>query len=78
MTAEEEEQETLFKNLEDAGCDGELVRKCAALSVEHNTAQLLRLLAQHRSALLEAMHVSQKRIDCLDDLVYKLKKEQKH
>ena len=30
----------------------------------------LRLLRQHRAALLDRLHVSQRQIDCLDYLIY--------
>ena len=34
----------------------------------------LRLLNQHRRLLLDAMHREQKRIDCLDYLLYQIRK----
>nr|WP_305147340.1 hypothetical protein [Butyricicoccus faecihominis] len=60
----------------DAGCDQEMVQRCAALAGEERTAEVLRILSRHRRTLLDTVHQREKQIDCLDYLVYKLKKEQ--
>ena len=36
-----------------------------------------KLLRKHRAALLEAIHGEQKKLDCLDDLLYLLEKEKR-
>ena len=69
-------QGILRQNLIDAGCDQELVQRCIALTQEEKTMELLRILSRHRRALLATVHQGEKRIDCLDYLIYKLKKEQ--
>lgn len=66
----------LLQNLADAGCDEEMAGQCIDLWESHRIPELLRLLAQHRASLLRTMHISQKRIDCLDFLIYQTKKEQ--
>lgn len=67
-------QGILRQNLIDAGCDQELVQRCFALAQGEKTTELLRVLSRHRQTLLDTVHLRQKQIDCLDYLVYKLKK----
>ena len=38
---------------------------------------LMRVLSRHRQTLLDTVHQNEKRIDCLDYLVYTLKKQNK-
>ena len=38
--------------------------------------RLLELLARHRAALLDEVHRCEKKIDCLDYLVYRIKQNQ--
>ena len=60
----------IVRNLEDAGCDQDTDY------VEHlrigNQKDQLRLLEKHRNLLLERVHKEEKRIDCLDYLVYQI------
>ena len=67
-------QGILYQNLVDAGCGRETVQQCMALSQSGKTSKLLRLLAGHRTALLDAVHQNQKQLDCLDYLVYQTEK----
>ena len=48
-----------------------------ALAQEKKTAELMRVLSRHRRTLLDTLHQSEKRIDCLDYLVYTLEKQNK-
>ena len=63
------------RNLSDAGCDGSFIEKFLLLEQRGQKKEQLRLLAQHRLALLEDLHRDQYRIDCLDYLVYTMEKE---
>lgn len=69
-------QGIFYQNLIDAGCDRKMGQRCIFLTQRKQTAELLRLLSCHRKALLDAVHLKQKQIDCLDYLVYKIEKEQ--
>ena len=60
----------LLQNLADAGCGPEIIRQCMALAQKQNQAELMRVL-------LDTVHQNEKRIDCLDYLVYTLKKQHK-
>lgn len=65
-----------YQNLIDAGCGRETVQRCVFFAQEKKTTELLRLLLFHRKVLLDAVHLNQKQIDCLDYLIYKTEKEQ--
>lgn len=63
------------QNLIDAGCGPELVRQCTALAQQQETYELMRLLSRHRRVLLDTIHQNEKRIDCLDYLIYHIEKQ---
>lgn len=68
-------QGILRENLLDAGCDTELIERFMALTGQGKEREALALLAKHRKHLLDCCHAEQKKIDCLDYLVYQIKKE---
>lgn len=69
---EEALKEEAVQNLKDAGCDEEKI-KCFMEYVEHgNVIRGLALLEEHRRLLLEQVHLEERRISCLDYLVYKI------
>ena len=65
----------LYQNLQDAGCTPEMIQKCMELDAEQNYVDLLFQLSQYRKTLLEQVHLRQKELDCLDFLIYRLKKQ---
>lgn len=67
----------LRQNLIDAGCSQEVVQRCMDLARGKKTAEMKRILAGHRRTLLDTVHAEQKKIDCLDYLVYTLDKDQR-
>lgn len=72
---EKPEKEEIVQNLKDAGCDEKTVEKVTGCLAEGRTEDGLKTLEEHRRALLEHVHEGQKCIDCLDYLVYQVKKE---
>ena len=64
----------LLENLEDAGCGPESAECFLALEQSGQYRELLRLLSDHRRQLLDCLHREERRIDCLDYLVYQLEK----
>ena len=74
MAKASDKQGILIQNLVDAGCDSQTVWACLCLVEEERQAQLLRILAQQKDALLDTVHQSQRQIDCLDFLVYQIKR----
>lgn len=65
----------LRQNLLDAGCSGDTVRRCMDLAGKQDRRELLQVLSRHRRELLDLVHQSEKRIDCLDYLVYQIEKQ---
>ena len=69
-----ESPESIIQNLKDAGCDSETIEKFMADLQKGKEENSLKRLAIHRKNLLESLHKDQKHIDCLDYLVYQMKK----
>lgn len=72
-----ESSETIIQNLKDAGCDSDTIEKFMADLQKGKEANGLKRLAAHRKNLLDSLHREQKCIDCLDYLVYKMRKANK-
>lgn len=68
------EEMAIIQNLRDAGCDDCMISAFVEDVKEGNMTEGLKLLSMHRRFLLDNLHEEQKRIDCLDYLVYKMKK----
>lgn len=66
--------QNVIQNLKDAGCDTGTIEEFLVLDGEGKTREQLKLLARHRQQLLDRVHREEKRIDCLDYLVYQLNK----
>ena len=65
----------VIQNLIDAG-GGCFTEECAQLILDGKMQSALNILAKHRKQLLDEVHANQKRIDCLDHLIYKIEKSQ--
>lgn len=61
------------QNLKDADCPDEMIDAFLCACVSKREKEGMRLLREHRKSLLDAVHANQKRIDCLDYLLNKLK-----
>ena len=68
-------REAILRNLKDPGCDPEVIARFMACQDAGKTKDSLRVLASQRAALLDEVHASQAKLDCLDYLIYKLRKE---
>ncbi len=77
MKEQKEQCAALLQNLEDAGCSDETIKTYMACSGEKETARQLQILCRYRCQLLEQVHAEQKKLDCLDYLIYDLKKQKK-
>ena len=62
--------QTITENLKDAGCDQEMITEFFDKSGKKD--EQLRILKRHRQQLLDRVHKEEKRIDCLDYLVYQM------
>lgn len=69
--------QAIIRNLTDAGCDDETITSFLSLEESGSTRKQMELLSAHRDHLLEKVHREEKRIDCLDYLVYQLEKRKK-
>lgn len=76
MAEASDAQGILRQNLLDAGCGPDTVQRCMALVKRQENAELLRLLSRHRRELLDRVHQNEKRIDCLDYLIYQIEKQE--
>lgn len=68
------DKEKLQQNLEDAGCNSEIIEEFFALLEQNDIEKILILLAKHRKTLLEQMHQSQREVDILDYLIVDLER----
>ncbi len=70
----EYKEESIIRNLKDSGCGEETIKAFVKDIREKKITEGLKLLEAHRRVLLDELHKEQKRIDCLDYLVYKIRK----
>lgn len=73
--AEETFTQAVIQNLEDGGCDRDAVEQFMTLAESGDREGQLKLLEQHRRSLLDKIHRKERQIDCLDYLIYQMKKE---
>lgn len=74
----EKNQDAVIQNLKDAGCESETIENFMDYEKEGEVTKELELLSCHRKCLLENLHICQKQIDCLDYLIYQMKKKGKN
>jgi len=74
MAEKTKQEQAVITNLVDAGCNSELISQFMNLLECGDKESGLSLLTKHRRFLLECYHADQKRIDCLDYLIYRLRK----
>lgn len=65
---------SIYQNLIDAGCDMQTTEQCMSFLKEGEITKMLPVLSEYRAALLHSVHIGQVQIDCLDFLIYKIKK----
>lgn len=63
---------TVIRNLKDAGCDSTMIDKFLQLKKDGKIKEQLRLLSCQRTSLLHKVHENQKKIDCLDFLIFNM------
>lgn len=69
------QKQAVIQNLVDAGCDQELIDQFLRLQDAGQKDAELSLLAKHRKSLLDCYHAQQKKIDCLDYLIYNIRRD---
>ncbi|MCH5256372.1 MAG: hypothetical protein J1D87_03725 [Lachnospiraceae bacterium] len=68
-------EESIIQNLKDAGCSKSQIEECMDYVGKNERNGVLKLLRQHRDVLLDGLHEKQRMIECLDYLVYQIKKD---
>lgn len=76
MTERTKQEQAVVANLVDAGCGNELIEQFMDLLNTGRKEAGLSLLAKHRRFLLDCYHADQRKIDCLDYLIYKMNQNQ--
>lgn len=74
MAEKTKQEQAIVTNLIDAGCDNEQIEHFMAFLNAGQKDAGLSLLAKHRRFLLDCYHADQKKIDCLDYLIFNLRK----
>lgn len=74
MTTKLNSEKLLLRNLKDAGCNQDLIERFLELEEAGKKQEQLHLLFAYRADLLEKLHMSQNKLDCLDYLVYEIRK----
>lgn len=75
--SDESKENAIIQNLKDAGCSQETIAAFMEHMKSDETEEGMKLLAAYRRSVLEEVHKEQKKIDCLDYLIYKMKKTNK-
>lgn len=70
-------EEDIIQNLRDAGCSEKDIASYLECVKSGREPESFQLLKKQRSRLLDTVHEEQKKIDCLDYLVYQMKKTNK-
>ncbi len=70
----DQKEESVIQNLKDAGCDTRMITDFLVNMNCGKIAEGIKLLQNHRAFLLMHIHKGQKQIDCLDYLIYQMKK----
>ena len=63
--------------MKDAGCDMEIITKICRLYAAGQVQDAVKILRRHRCHLIEQLHESQSKVDCLDFLVRQMEKSQR-
>ena len=65
-------REAVIQNLEDAGCENEMIQDFLGCLEKGQQERQLALLEHQREYLLGRVHTDEKRISCLDYLIYQI------
>ena len=63
----------IVQNLKDAGCTDEFIQTFIAVLKQKKIPDGIKLLQKHRRFLLDNTHEWEKKIGCLDYLIYQLR-----
>lgn len=64
----------VIQNLKDAGCRDEIIDLCCQSLKNKDLLTMYQILQKHRQTLLNNLHIYQKKLDCLDYLLFQIEK----
>lgn len=67
----------MIQNLKDAGCGSQTIEEVLRLYRNGQVQDAIKMLRKHRCSLMDSLHESQGRVDCLDFLVWRMEKEKR-
>ena len=62
----------ILQNLKDADCSNAFIEEFFKIKKSGKSKELIQLLYKHKSHLLDCLHDFQKKIDCLDYLIFQI------
>ncbi len=62
----------LMQNLKDSGCSENFIKEFLILKKQGNNNRLIKILYRYKAELLRSLHDFQKKIDCLDYLIFQI------
>lgn len=65
----------IVQNMTDAGCGADTIQTVCRLYGAGQVKDAVKALRRYRCGLMEALHQSQDKVDCLDHLVRSMEKE---
>lgn len=74
MKNHQQEEEALRRNLQDAGCPQEVIHQFLKNRKDDNISEQLSILSEQRKRQLFLVHTEQNKLECLDYLIYYIKK----
>ena len=67
----------LIQNLKDADCNQKTIEEVCRLYDSGQIQDAVKTLRKHRCSLMESLHESQEKVDCLDFLIWRMEKEKR-
>ena len=77
MPHDKKQKEAILQNLQDAGCTQDISEQFIRNYDADNAKKQISILTQYRKTLLSRVHAEQNKLDCLDYLLFQLRKERK-
>ena len=71
----DKENQCTIMCLEDIGCSQEIIDQYIKLRKEKDLEGMIKLLLCQKCRLLDKIHGEQKKLDCIDYIIFHLKKE---
>lgn len=75
MPQDKKEKEALLQNLQDAGCTQDIIEQFIKNYDADNSVNQISILAEYRNNLLSRVHEEQNKLECLDYILFQLRKE---